>query len=159
MFDCVLVGLGRTVDGAEDALDLAISIEVGQGFEAKQVEEVLRGSPVSALSGLPIPLGGVGTVEAIRAIASDAQLANRFEPLVLHRWEFDREFLVLLASFERLLPLRRASQLTADAVAAKLLAMSEGTIGELHSVLASAAEYAILGGHEKTRENRPRGPP
>lgn len=98
---------------------------------------------------LKIPLVGVGTVEAIRAIASDPQLANRFEPLVLRRWELDHEFLMLLASFERLLPLRQRSELTESAIAARLLSMCDGTIGELHNLLSAATECAILGGHEK----------
>jgi DNA polymerase III delta prime subunit len=98
---------------------------------------------------LKIPIVGVGTVEAIRAIASDPQLANRFEPLVLRRWEMDQEFLMLLASFERLLPLRRHSELTESGLAVRLLAMCGGTIGELHHLLSAATECAILGGHEK----------
>jgi hypothetical protein len=98
---------------------------------------------------LKIPLVGAGTVEAIRAISSDPQLANRFEPIVLRRWKLDDEFFALLASFERLLPLRKRSSLTSAAIAGKLMSMCEGTIGELHRLLSIAAEYAILSGEEK----------
>lgn len=55
---------------------------------------------------LQISIVGVGTRDAFRAIQTDPQLANRFEPIVLPRWEPDNDFLRLLASFERMLPLR-----------------------------------------------------
>jgi hypothetical protein len=49
------------------------------------------------------------------------------------RWakiaEMNREFQTLLASFERTLPLRQPSRLAEPAMAARLLALSEGTIG------------------------------
>ena len=38
---------------------------------------------------LEIPVVGVGTRDAYRAIQTDPQLANRFEPAVLPRWELD----------------------------------------------------------------------
>ena len=98
---------------------------------------------------LRIPMVGVGTAEAIRAVASDPQLANRFEPVALRRWELNEEFFRLLASFERLLPLRKPSSLTDARVAGKLMAMCEGTIGELQRLLAAAVEEAIVAGHER----------
>jgi hypothetical protein len=91
----------------------------------------------------------VGTVEAIRAVATDPQLANRFEPLPLTKWEMNREYLFLLASFTRLLPLRKPSSLIDNDLARKLLSMSEGTIGELSSLLATATEHAISSGRER----------
>lgn len=68
---------------------------------------------------------------------------------MLRRWELNEEFFRLLASFERLLPLRKPSSLTDARVAGKLMAMCEGTIGELHRLLAAAVEDAILTGHER----------
>ena len=87
---------------------------------------------------LQIPLVGVGTKDALRAIQTDPQMANRFEPAALPRWDLNREFLMLLASFERVLPLRKPSRLWEQPLAARLLALSEGTIGELSSLLAAA---------------------
>lgn len=49
---------------------------------------------------LQIPIVGVGIKDAYRAIQTDSQLANRFEPAVLPRWEMDKNFLRLLMSFE-----------------------------------------------------------
>jgi Bacterial TniB protein len=101
---------------------------------------------------LRIPLIAVGTVDAVRAIQADPQLANRFEPLPLPTWELNREFQTLLASFERTLPLRRPSLLAQERLAAKLLSMSEGTIGELSRLLIAAASEAIRGGQERIDE-------
>jgi hypothetical protein len=101
---------------------------------------------------LKIPLVGVGTIDAVRAVQTDPQMANRFEPVALPRWEMNREFQTLLASFERTLPLRQPSRLAEPAIAARLLAFSEGTIGELFSLLMAATIRAIRSGIEKIDE-------
>jgi hypothetical protein len=101
---------------------------------------------------LKIPLVGVGTIDALRAIQTDPQMVNRFEPVALPRWEMNRDFQMLLASFERLLPLRQPSLLAEPALAAKLLALSEGTIGELFALLIAAAVNAIRSGAERIDE-------
>ncbi len=41
---------------------------------------------------LQIPLVGLGTKEALRAMQADPQRANRFEPVALPRWQLDRDF-------------------------------------------------------------------
>jgi type II secretory pathway predicted ATPase ExeA len=98
---------------------------------------------------LQIPLVGVGTLEAVRAIQADPQLASRFYRAELPLWRMGREYRKLLASFERMLPLQRPSQLAKDPLATKLLAMTEGTIGELSTLLKSAALYAVRTGTER----------
>jgi hypothetical protein len=92
---------------------------------------------------LQIPLVGLGTQEALRAIQTDAQLANRFKPVPLPRWRMNREFLRLLASFEQTLPLRQPSRLIEKPLAQKLLVQSEGSLGELSALLTTAAIYAV----------------
>jgi hypothetical protein len=102
---------------------------------------------------LRIPLVGVGTIDAIRAMQTDPQMANRFEPVGLPRWDMSREFQTLLSSFERFLPLKYASGLAQPVLAAKLLALSEGTIGELSQLLTTAAARAIRTGKERIDED------
>ena len=97
---------------------------------------------------LKIPLVGVGTIDAVRAIQTDPQLTNRFDPITLRRWQMNREWQMLLSSFERILPLRKPSQLAELSLATALLAWSEGTIGELASLLRTAAKAAIETGEE-----------
>jgi hypothetical protein len=102
---------------------------------------------------LQIPIVGVGTGEALNALQSDPQLANRFEPVTLPRWKLDEEYLRLVASFERMLPLRNPSGLMEVALASKILAMSEGTIGEIAAVLTKAAVLAVETKHERIDAN------
>ena len=101
---------------------------------------------------LQITLVGLGTKEALRALQADPQLANRFEPAALPRWQLDQEFQMLLASFERALPLRQPSRLADEELARKLLALSEGSLGELSVLLTSAAVYAVRSGTERIDE-------
>lgn len=98
---------------------------------------------------LQVPIVGVGTKDAFRAIQTDAQLANRFEPASLPRWKFDIEFLRLLVSFERMLPLRSPSVLHDTTLASRLFSMSEGYIGELSKVLTEAAVVVVKNGQER----------
>lgn len=97
---------------------------------------------------LQISIVGVGTKDALRALQTEPQLANRFKPIYLPRWEMNDDFKRLLASFEAMLPLKLPSTLHSEAISTKLYAMSEGNIGELTGVLNAAAELAILNGCE-----------
>lgn len=92
---------------------------------------------------LKIPIVGIGTKDALRAIKTDPQLDNRFKPIVLPRWEYGQDYRRLLASFERMMPLRKPSTLHKKPIAMKLLAMSDGLIGELAEIIALAAIQAI----------------
>lgn len=92
---------------------------------------------------LQIVIVGVGIRDAFNVINSDPQLANRFEPVVLPKWEMNEEYLKLLASFEYTLPLKNPSKLTENTMALKILSMSEGTIGEISTILKEAAILAI----------------
>ncbi len=97
---------------------------------------------------LMIPIVAVGTKDAFRAIQTDPQLSNRFEPALLPHWDIDTEFLQLLASFEKILPLKKPSNLTNKELALNILSKSEGTIGEISSFLTLAAIEAIKNGQE-----------
>lgn len=98
---------------------------------------------------LQIALVGVGIKDALRAVQTDPQLANRFEPVALPRWTLDREFRMLLMSFEQVLPLRNPSNLAGKELATTLFSMSEGTIGEVANLLCTAAAAAIRTGQEQ----------
>lgn len=97
---------------------------------------------------LQIPVVAIGTKDAFRAIHTDPQLANRFEPHVLPRWRDGDEYRRLLASFEYNLPLKKPSGLDQDDISLKILSMSEGSLGEISTVLRLAATQAILSNQE-----------
>ncbi len=90
---------------------------------------------------LKISLVDVGT-------QTDPKLATRFETIAPRRWQMNREWQMLLSTLERILPLRKPSQLAELCIATVLLAWSEGTIGELKSLLRTAAKAAIESGDE-----------
>ena len=85
----------------------------------------------------------VGTADASLALETDAQMRSRFTPFEIPRWRESDEFRRLLGAFERVLPLRRASNLAQRAVVEFLLAASGGLTGEVSRLLNEAAELAI----------------
>jgi len=97
---------------------------------------------------LEIPIVGVGTRDAFRAIQTDLQLANRFEHAVLPRWKNDDDYIRLLMTFERMIPLRNPSYLDDSALADRIYAMSEGFLGEISDLLVAAAVHAVSTGKE-----------
>ncbi len=97
---------------------------------------------------LGIPIVGVGTKEAYLAIRSDDQLENRFEPFVLPLWQVNQDLASLLASFLAVLPLRRRSDEVVSSLLRYILDKTEGTIGEIATLLMRAAVLAIETGEE-----------
>ena len=98
---------------------------------------------------LEVPIVGVGTRDAFRAIQTDPQLSNRFDRVLLPRWSNDEEYLSLLATFERAIPLRHPSNLVDGALADKIYSMSEGYLGDISSLVVDAAVKAVETGQEK----------
>lgn len=98
---------------------------------------------------LQVSIIGAGIKEAYRAINTDKQVANRFEPAVLPLWELNSDYFRLLKSYETMFPLKDTSQLTNEETAIKILSLSGGTIGEISTILKKAAVLAIKTGHEK----------
>jgi len=98
---------------------------------------------------LRIPIVCLGIRDAYLAIRSDNQLENRFHPLLLPPWELGEEFARLMASFETVLPLREPSNLSASPLLELILCRSEGTIGEIATLLNRATAAALLHGEER----------
>lgn len=98
---------------------------------------------------LQIPIVAVGVHEAFNAFQIDRQLSNRFTPLPIPKWKMDDNFRSLLMSFEKILPLKEASNLVSSKIAQRILSLSEGTIGEISEILIQATEYAIRDKKEK----------
>ncbi len=97
---------------------------------------------------LQIPIIGLGTKDALRAVKTDPQLDNRFKPLILPQWSYDTNFKRLLASFEKTIPLKQPSRLHSQEIASKLLYLSGGLLGELSEILNDAAVSSIRTGRE-----------
>ncbi|HIM96916.1 MAG TPA: transposase [Gammaproteobacteria bacterium] len=98
---------------------------------------------------LDICIVGCGTGDLLRAVSVDPQVENRFTPALLPAWRMDTTFRQLLASFEQVLPLKRPSLLHGSQLATQIHALSEGTIGEVSTLINMAAEHAIRSGTEQ----------
>jgi hypothetical protein len=116
----------------------------GAGMQQRRLLNLLRWIG----NELQIPLVGVGTAEALRAIRSDDQLVNRFEPFPLPPWTEDDAYLRLLSTLEAVLPVRRPSGLVRPALASRIFALSEGVLGEIVAVVTRAAARAVMQGGE-----------
>jgi hypothetical protein len=98
---------------------------------------------------LRIPIIAAGTRDAHRAIRTDPQLENRFEPIALPLWGTDVETATLIASFAASLPLRRSSpELCRAGVLRAIVTRSGGSIGEILALMRAAAVTAIESGEE-----------
>lgn len=126
-------------------IDEVHNILAGNGMKIRGVLNAIK----NLGNELKISIVGAGTQDAYRAIQTDPQLSNRFEPAPLPRWNLDDDFMRLLASFERVIPLAQPSVLTERSLAIKIHSLSEGLLGEVSSLLRKAAEAAILDGSEK----------
>ena len=91
----------------------------------------------------------VGTSDALLALETDGQMRSRLTPFEIPRWRECDEFRRLLSAFERVLPLRKASNLAQKAVVEFLLAASGGLTGEVSRLLNEAAELAIVDATER----------
>lgn len=101
---------------------------------------------------LRIPIVGVGTRDAYFAIRYDKQLENGFAAALLPGWKMSPDFLRLLMSMERELGLAKQSNLAEPHLSQLVLALCEGMIGELATLLVMAAQCAIETGAEQITE-------
>ncbi|MFC4523615.1 TniB family NTP-binding protein [Cupriavidus pinatubonensis] len=138
------VRLMRTADVRVLVIDELHNVLSGPVLQQRRLLNLLRWLG----NELQIPLVGVGTAEALRAIRSDDQLANRFGPVALPLWDEDEAYRRLLSTLEALLPLRKPSGLAQPALAGKIFALSEGVLGEILSIVTRAAAVAVTSGAE-----------
>lgn len=96
---------------------------------------------------LSLSIVGVGTYELSRALASDPQLANRFEPVELPRWPLNKQYGSLLIALLKLIPLPDAPSLLNKDSAAKLHQLSEGLLGETVEIVRRMGLKALQSGH------------
>lgn len=100
-----------------------------------------------------ISIAAAGTIDALNILHSDEQLGSRFPARPLPLWdESSKEFLQLLASFEYVLPLRRASGLHRAQLKRLIYGISEGRIGGVAKTIQDSAIVAIENGEEAITE-------
>ena len=99
-----------------------------------------------------IPIVGIGTAAAVRVLHTDPQHSSRFDVLPLPLWPLDQDFQRLLAGFERVLPLRKQSELARPQMATLVHASTGGNLGNVQRLLAACAAEAIEKGEERISE-------
>src|ERR1700675_2599153 len=97
---------------------------------------------------LQISMVLVGTQDAVLALQTDAQMMSRYTPFEIPRWRESDGLRRLLAAFERVLPLRKPSDLARREVVQFVLGASGSLTGEISTLLNNAAELAIRNGDE-----------
>jgi hypothetical protein len=121
------------------------SLLTGSAIKQREVMNALK----LLCNELAIPIVGVGSREAVRVLHTDPQHASRFDVITLPTWELNPDFQKLLAGFEKILPLKKASRLHQPELATLLHIISEGNTGNLHRLLVECAIEAIKSGDEQ----------
>lgn len=101
---------------------------------------------------LMIPIVGIGIKSAALILNTDEQHVSRFEIIKLDLWELDKNFRGLLQSFEKRIPLKKASNLSSKEKTLLLYNISRGNIGDLNKLLIKCATYAIENDIEEITE-------
>ena len=74
---------------------------------------------------IKIPIVGVGTKDALSVVQNEPQLLqSRFWVMKLPKWERNKDFVQLLSSFEKALPLKQKSNLTSKEPVIPILSSS-----------------------------------
>lgn len=98
---------------------------------------------------LSLPMVAFGTSEAQYVFARDSQLDNRFKKVHLTRWECNYDFQMLLTTYETSLPFYERSNLGQPDMARLIYSLTNGTIGEIVTLVREAAIQAVRAGDEK----------
>lgn len=118
---------------------------LGSGSKLAEVMNVIK----YLSNELMIPIVGVGTKKAVQVLHTDDQHAGRFDVRTLPKWEDNADFRSLLASFEKLLPLKYPSNLKNKALSNQIHAISGGNLGDVNKLLIACATQAIKSGKEQ----------
>ncbi|MBC9813934.1 TniB family NTP-binding protein [Crocinitomicaceae bacterium CZZ-1] len=124
-----------------------------------EVHHILSGSPAKQREFLNllkyisntayISIVALGTNEASFALKAEKQLDTRFDKMIIPRWKYDSDFIRLLMTIEKILPLEKESNLAEESISKELFRMSNGILGEVVKISRLAAIEAIESGIEK----------
>ncbi|WP_246216493.1 TniB family NTP-binding protein [Paraburkholderia agricolaris] len=92
---------------------------------------------------LKISMVLVGTRDAVLALQTDPQMVSRYRPFEIPRWRESDNLRRLLAAFEKVLPLRKPSDLSRREIVQYVLELSGGLTGAISTILNDAAELSI----------------
>lgn len=139
-----LIALCRSCHVKMIIIDEFHSLLTGTAMKQREVMNAIK----LLCNELMIPIVGVGTREAVRVLHTDPQHASRFDVFPLVNWELNKDFQLLLADFEKVLPLKKPSKLSTPTIASLLHSISGGNLGDLHRLLIECTKEAINSGKE-----------
>jgi hypothetical protein len=92
---------------------------------------------------VPAALVACGLREIVSVLSTDPQFVTRFQRLLIPLWTPDLNFVRLLNSFERMMPLPKPSKLNSPEKALAIYDGSDKTIGNVKTIIQTAAVTAI----------------
>lgn len=125
-------------------LDEVQDILMGNEREQMRVLQAVK----LLMNELHLPIMAFGTESAGRGFRSDPHLAARFTEYTLPSWQADGTLANFLATYERLLPLKKPSHLASPDKLAVLTKAGEGVLGKIVERVKNAALMAIVDGSE-----------
>lgn len=96
-----------------------------------------------------VSIVALGTTEASFALKAERQLDTRFDKIVIPKWQYDEDFLKLLLTIEKMIPLNNPSKLAQPEISRLIFQMSNGIIGEVFKIVRLAAVKSIETGEEQ----------
>lgn len=126
-------------------LDEVQDILTGSEREQKRSLEGIK----LLMNGLMLPVLAFGTDGAAKAFSSDPHMAARFDKIVMGPWIANDVTAGFLATYERVLPLRHASDLGTAPMVATLVKLSAGNLSAMVRRIRWAAAAAIIDGTDR----------
>lgn len=90
-----------------------------------------------------------GIEDAYNAFNADPQMSSRFMPYHLPNWRADLQLGKLLATLEKRMPLKKASELNSEEMVLEIASRSEGILGDVFDLVKEAGVDAIRSGQEQ----------
>ena len=134
-------------------IDEIHNILSGSVAKQKQIMNAIK----NLSNNLKIPIVLSGTKDSLRAISTDIQLSSRFRPVYLTKWEMNEDYVSLLATIAKTLPLKKESKFLNPDTALEILNISNGYIGDIIGLFKTAAIYAIQNKTERITINEIKG--
>lgn len=100
-------------------------------------------------SELQIPIVGIGTKEALRAMHTDEQFANRFEPFRVEKWSADENYVHFMTKVCRHAGFKDTALLRRKPFVRHVHTLSKGLTGETWKLICRLIEYAETEGTTK----------
>lgn len=148
--ELIVQRLLRDVDCRLLILDEAQDILLGSEREQQRALEGLK----LLMNKLGLPILAFGTEKAGTGFNGDPHLAARFKEYVLPTWGKNHALASFLATYERLLPLKNASNLASEENLTLLAKLGSGLLGKIVERIQNAALTAIVDGSERiTKEH------